>query len=325
MKSRIARIAFGFALVALGLAGPTPVHASLTIYYDPGTGNVAFDTASTATGLLTTYQMFDLDWLDQSGVGFLGENHVRISDAVAYSAENWWISDRTRPGEVLDGYYSIGNVFPVGLTEDELRNDFLQGVSYYHADIETEFYGIRGFESSEPYDVVYGQPDREYDNYWETIDLSTLDWAETAVIGYDAWTGELWLDTTGPDSGYLSTLHLVATEPVFDPDAFVSPFETPLTLATTTSIAAAAGYPVEPGVYSLGRIMPRGLSAEALAGMFETARFLGQAGVEGSGFDFEGNAVAAQLKHYRSLPEPAAAFGLVFTSAALLRRRARHA
>ncbi|MEM7575999.1 MAG: hypothetical protein AAF328_00875 [Planctomycetota bacterium] len=321
MRSRIHLfgVCFSFSLVLLVLPwGVRSADASLTIYYDPGTGNVAFDTASTPTGRMTTYQF------SASSNIFLPENHIRISDAVGYSSEPDWISDRGRPGEVLTGYFSIGNVFPAGMSEDVYRNDYIPQIATYESDISgipngelpTSFIGGGGFFWE------YGQPDRAYDNYWETIDLDTLNWAESAVIGYDGWTGELWLDTTGPGSGYLSTFHLVANKPVFDPDAFVVPFDTPLTLATETSIAAAAGYPVKPGVYSLGRILEPGLSADDLAGMFEVSRFLGQAGVEGSGFDFAGNELPLGLRYYRALPEPGAAVMVGLAAWGLLRRRA---
>ncbi|MEM1444809.1 MAG: hypothetical protein AAGF84_02035 [Planctomycetota bacterium] len=322
MGIRIARFGVGFCLslcFALGSMLGNEANASLTVYYDPGTGNVAFDTASTPTGRMTTYQ-----FLAQGDI-FRPENHVRISDAVGFSSEPHWVSDRVRPGDVLTGYFTIGEVFPAGLTEDQFFNQYTPQIDTYESDISNLPNGDRltSFIGGDGFFWEYGQPDRPYDNYWDTVDLDTLDWAESALIGYDRRTGELWLDTTGPNSGYISTLHLVATQPVFNPDAFVQPFETPLVLADATTIAVAAGYPVEPGLYSLGRVLAPGLSPDVLSGMFDTARFLGKAGVEGSGFDFEGNAVAAEVKHFQSLPEPGATLMVAAAAMCLLRRRGR--
>lgn len=100
-------------IATLGLSVWGAPAVATTFYYDPATGTVALDTATSPTGKLTTYE------LAISGAGdvrFRSENHVRLSSSPWYMSNAGIISDRSN-ADGLSGYFTIGEVLPAGLDE----------------------------------------------------------------------------------------------------------------------------------------------------------------------------------------------------------------
>ena len=315
MKHRSTAVVLSLTCSTLSLTASGQL---LTVYYDPATGNVAFDTSTTPTGGLTSYE-FLVQGFPDGPIAFRGENHIRLSDSVFFTDHPWSISDRTRFGEDWRGYYTIGDVFPAGLDAATWETEYLDYIIPYAGSVlrpqDPDLFQLRAV------DWVYGQPDREYDNLVDWIDPDTLTWAQSATLQYREATGEVFLITNGSGGGHISSF-LLSSDGRFLPDAYTPPIETLLNSTTEDLIGTAADYPVEPGVYSLGAILEAGLSLAEFESLFTQAKFMERAGFNGGSFDFETLGRTFALS-YIAVPEPAT--GLLalagFLATTRLRRR----
>jgi len=296
--------------------------AELQFFYDPATGAVAFDTAGSPTGFLAAYEFF-LDGREADGFAFRGENHVRISNETTFASEPSWLTDSsyTKP---LQGFYSIGEVFPVGLSESQWSTLFrIYTIGTVGESIGRYFYSdlIAPGQGSAPstltIDFVYGIPDRPFDNRLDLLDPDEIQWANTAALRYDARTGELTLDTTGADSGYIASYNLTS-DGAFNGAAYTPPTDSQFVIGDANNISLFTSI-LEPGVYSLGAILEAGLSSQEFEHIFATASFIARAGYDLGSFDFEAD---GQALSFTWVPEPSSlALMIVMWSGLGLRKR----
>jgi hypothetical protein len=149
-------------------------------------------------------------------------------------------------------------------------------------------------------EFVYGLPDRPFDNRFAVVDPDTLAWASQATLVYHAWTGEVFLDTTGSDGGHITAFRL-QSEGRFLPESWTPPAASPFASADENRLFFAADA-IEPGMYSLGRMLPAGMSELEFRSLFTEARFLARAGFQQASFNF-----AAHGKPFATayvIPEP---------------------
>jgi hypothetical protein len=272
----------------------SPAHATLKFYYDPATGNVSFDTAETRTGTLYGYFF---DFPDQTApVKPRPENQIRLSNSVFYLANELEISETTLSNP-FQGLYAVGDILPAGLSEQFWTTAFKRaGASYTYG-----YTDAIGRGEAPDAQFVYGPPGGEFKNRWDLIDPATLTWATKATLIYRQWNGEVLVDTTGADSGYISQIQLQSAGG-FLPAGFAAPVTAALKEVDANTIFFAADA-VEPGRYSLGDVLPAGLSQSAFKALFTSAKFLGRAGFKGGSFDFATQGVEMNLQF---VPEPSA-------------------
>lgn len=246
-----------------------------TFHYDPLTGMVALDTASSPSGALGVYQ-----WSIESGpIQFRNENFIRLSNSVFFFNEPDMISDRS-DSQPFDGYFALGKVLPTGIDEASwhtlinLQSDIYTSNLFF----DPLFLGGPVFSS-------YGLLDRPFDNANSLLDLETIPWAETAEMRYDPATGELTLDTSAATSGYISSFAMEAVRPVFDGTAFISPVSDGVISFANLDLLAVVTDVIDPGTYSLGDIMEVGLSQEEFMNLFDEAGFNTRAMTESGRFD----------------------------------------
>jgi hypothetical protein len=300
-----------FALLMLAM--PNAASAALEFFYDPASGNVAFDTAGSPTGRVGSYQFF-LD--TSSGIQFRAENHIRVSNSPFYSSEPHWISDDSDV-DPLVGFYTIGDILPIGLDEHtwttmfrpQWENDPEALGTYYYSDVLATDSFTDG-----PAEFVYGMPDRPFDNRLDLLDPDEIQWATSAVLRYRAFSGELLLDTTGPVGGYISSFGLESNGGFID-EAFTPPTDSPFVLQIPEQLALFAEV-IEPGVYSLGRVLDAGLSQAEFEATFTSARFMTRAGYDFGSFDFEADGLDFALAY--TIPEPSTAILLLLSAIAIL-------
>jgi hypothetical protein len=268
--------------------------ATLKFYYDPVTGSVSFDTSESRSGGLYIYALA----IDAPAPAiFRPENLIRLSTTTLYDHSTRNISDATFTNP-WQGLYTIGNILPPGLSEQFWTTSFLQankpGLTY-----EYEYSDVVGGGEPPAAEFIYGAPSGEFKNRWDLVDPNTLSWATSAKLVYHPHSGEVVLDTTGDTSGYISAILLQSTGK-FLSSGFTPFVDTAFKDASPNLISLFADA-IEPGKYSLGRILGAGLSQADFEDAFTGAQFLGRAGFKGSSFDFATYGVTIQLQ---SVPEP---------------------
>jgi hypothetical protein len=287
-----------FAIMAAQLTLAPKSHATLKFYYDPVTGNVSFDTAETRSGGLYVYAFQNNDsaspWL------FRPENLIRLSTSQFFTdtASSIGEGNLSTPWQ---GLYTIGDVLPAGMPENVWKSFSSNIVSdptnhpgvYEYADV------IGGGEPPDA-DFIYGAPTGEFKNRWDLVDPSTFTWATSAKLIYRPSSGEVVLDTTGDAGGYISAILLQSTGELL-PSSFTPFVDSAFKVANPNLISLFANA-IEPGRYSIGKILSAGLSRSEFEAAFTSAQFLGLAGFEGASFDFATEGVSMQLQF---VPEPA--------------------
>lgn len=302
MNHRSITLMFGLVIgLSIQFLLVPPALATLKFYYDPATGNVSFDTSETRSGGLYNYGFQLNDYKNNNPLPweFRTENLVRLSTSTLYFADPWRIADTTLSNP-WRGLYTIGDVMPVGLSEEIWTNSFI------HDGWDTDrfiyqYSDMIGGGPSPPAEFIYGPPEGEFQNKWDIVDPDTLTWATTAKLVYRAWSGEVLIDTTGDAGGYTSSFFFNSHD-AFVPSNYASEIDS-ISIVTTNNIGLLADA-VEPGKYSIGRILPPGLTLEEFESMFTNASFLGRAGFNGGSFDIESYGIPMLLQ-YVAVPEPA--------------------
>jgi hypothetical protein len=300
-----------FVVAVAGIIA-SEAQAQLKIYYDPATGNVALDTAATRTGAIYGYGFFTSYFFLVDNrpvpVPFRPENHIRVTPSPFYFSNEEELSESLFSNPIR-GLFTLGNIFPAGLSEEVWFNAFHHTNSrdpLFQSWWETlphayNYTDAIGEGPALPAEFIYGTPDREFDNKWDLVDPATLPWAKTATLVYRAWNGEVLLDTTGVDSGYISYF-LLKSNGEFLPAGY-TPFTNSPFYVAEPNLVSLTGDAIEPGQYSLGEILQAGLSATEFENLFTEARFIGRAGFNGGSFNFETDGVAMTLQF---VPEPSA-------------------
>lgn len=314
------------AVLSTGTA--SPALAVLRFYYDPDDGNVSFDTTQTDTGVVFSYSLGINRSL--SSIRFNTENLVRLTNSMFATVTDVLIGEGTTSNP-LKGLFTIGNVLPSGLSEETWNETFgtlalhgfhpiTNGIVNYHITRKgSHFYlDAIGQGHPEPAELFYGPPEGEFDNRWDIVDPDTLDWAQTAILTYRAWSGEVIIDTTGEDSGYITSF-LLKSNNAFLPANFTPFIDSPFNTSRPDLIGQVADA-VEPGQYSLGNILQPGMTLQEFEATFTSARFLERAGFKGGSFDFEADGLAMQLV-YQAIPEPSTMMILAAPLAQILLRR----
>lgn len=317
--------AVGLLALLCVVASQTTTSAQLAFHYDPETGNVSFDTVGTASDGLHMYILA----LPYGGMQFRSENFTRLTASQLITSGTHMLSEAFVGAGSVSGVYTIGDVLPVGMTESEWSGLFATqwvgsstpSSSWYSYMVGRES-GVGFRFGEEPAEFIYGLPDRPFDNRWDLVDPDTLTWASEATLVYRDWSGELLVDTRGGTGGHISMI-LLESDGRFDASGFEQFAGGPFNVGDSDTLAIIADA-IEPGLHSLGTVLPTGLSAEALEGVFTTNLFLGRAGFQGSSFSIltEGQTLSLSVE---SIPEPSAfaAATLVLVGSLVRRRRSR--
>ena len=272
-----------------------------TLFYDSATGEVFLDIQS------ENGQIVGFDLRSAEGL-MITDNYLRLGDpTLLFFVTETYLSDASPPDNSRpDGLYGIGPIFPPGMSEA----DFL-------SDVTSANWGRPGTSKFFPFEIDFGQPTGIPINDPDLPRLQSA-WAESVALRYFAPTGELTLDTTGAQGGYISHLVLMGD---FLADQAVSPgFDV---WEATDELIYGLGL-LDHGVYELGALLEPGLSPEELTDALSQSGWKGPAGVGISGFDVGSSAgrVAFALVH---VPEPPGGLGLMCLMAILfasaLRRR----
>ena len=295
-----------------------PADATMQFFYDPTTGNVSLDSTNTRSGTALTYSLYLPSHrrgsstpvpADVKDVRFRNENLVRISNTTFLFNEPDQISDQSI-GSPLSGLYTLGDILPAGLSQHTWERLFATHNTHggtHDPLIASQAYGTHGYVdligggSPPPAEFIYGAPDRPFENRWDLVDPDTLAWASQADLIYNPFTGELSLDTTGPDGGHISSLWLKAPFPIFDA-AQALEIEGVNKFPSLQNDLVYRADALEPGVYSLGRVLDIAISASDLEGLFEQRSFIARAGFDSVNLDFAMHGISMNVVY---LPEPA--------------------
>jgi hypothetical protein len=229
---------------------------------------------------------------------------IRLSQSPLFTQTPTSIGDSTST-EPWKGLYTIGDVLPIGLSAQFWYNSFVYSTTGTTLRRKAQYtYGyndVIGGGTAPEAVLIYGRPEGDFDNKWDLVDPDTLNWATSATLVYRDWNGEVLIDTTGPESGYI-THFVLKSAGKFRPDEFTGISNSALREASD-SVVFQANDAVEPGIYSLGLILEAGLSSEQFASIFTETKFMAQAGFNGASFNFAADGVAMSLQF---VPEPSA-------------------
>lgn len=296
-----------------------PASATLVFYYDPLTGNVSFDSANTRSGALRIYQ---LELFPSSPIRFRPENFIRTFSSTYGIARDNKIGDASL-SDPVSGLYTIGDILPPGLSAETWASiiphpNFGVGSPVAGAIGYAYYLDELSMGLGPPPEMVYGRPDREFDNRWDLVDPDTLNWATSVTLVYRPWNGEVLLDTTGSEGGYITGFVLESNDD-FLSDNFIKFIESPYFGATSSVIGLFADA-IEPDIYSLGTILEAGLTESELGSKFNSAKFFGRAGFAGASVDLttDGQPMAIMVD---AVPEPASILLSVVVFAMLVLRR----
>ena len=277
-------------------------NAQLVYYYEPDTGNVSFDTSQTRNGKVATYYLE----LHSPGFRFRNENFIRLSDSTLYTNHETMVGESTFTAGGWEGLYTIGAVLPPGIDEATWTSMFDFHGSFGRPP-DTGILGRNGYAdvlgggTAPAASFVYGAPEGEFSNRWDILDPDELVWADQATLIYHEADGQVLVDTTGPDSGYIASLQL-SSDGAFLSEHFTLPIDTYVSLAKSDSVVVMANA-IEPGQYSLGSILNAGLSQDEFEATFTSAKFVSRAGFKGAAFDFEADGMPMRMA-YHAIPEP---------------------
>jgi hypothetical protein len=302
--------------------------AQLKLYYDPLSGNVSFDTGATRSGGINIYY-FELNGRSKTYPNipvdppwqFRTENLIRLSSSTYLDSKPDFIGEARFDGQ-WRGLYTIGDVMPIGLSESFWTDSFVMpgdgGDSKHSAPFIFKYVDMVGGGLPPLAEFVYGRPEGEFKNKWDIVDPATLDWAAEGKLIYRPSTGEVLVDTTGAAGGYFSAI-VLESNGQFLPAGFDPFFHGPFVDATQ-DIVGLFGDAFEPGRYSLGEILPTGLTQQQLEALFTRAEFLGRAGFKSTDFNFEAEGLALSVL---AVPEPSAILLLAIAGGACLAFRSR--
>jgi len=276
----MAKIATTIALlISVHFAFVSSVSADGTIYYDAPTGEMFFEVDTPGTGI-TAFE------LRSNSSQLIHSQYQRLGGSTTlFKTSATTITDHAGFGtEKPEGLYSLGAIYPSNMTLDDLIADLTGG------------YGV----GVTPHSFVFelGRPIGTPINDVRLAPLTDDAWATAATLEYNEGSGELTLVA----DGYLTSLGLKpSATSVWHGDAFgIADAD------TKTGFDGSYYYSMgllEPGEYSLGALLEAGLSSDQFVGAFDGAKYLGQAGVGASNFDFAtaDSALSLRMVH---VPEP---------------------
>lgn len=302
----------------------------MTFYYDVATGNVAFDTSALATGQIMSYVLNLAKPYEGSPpppFEFIPKNHITLTNTTLVDSYHSTIGEVTF-STPMRGLYTIGNILPPGISEDLWTTYFDQSVLDYNTPLRRDFgyhsilelTGLGQYEAVLNVNFVYGRPAGEFVSRVDLLDPDSLQWAEAATLRYHAGTGELIVDTSGPSSGYIISIFLQSTHG-FLAENFAPDFNPgPVNVADSGTFYSVVDL-LDPGMHSLGRVLPVGWTSSQFEASFSRAEFISRAGFGSNNFDYAVDGIDFQFV-YVPVPEPSAAVLTFVAGCAWLRRRA---
>lgn len=242
----------------------------LPLYYDFRNGNVTVDTTEVHGSSMIGYGFrvpFD---------GFLIENWTPFMDTFFISGTEREFGE-TNMGGISPGVYSLGNVIPAGLSEEELGEYFGPQGPFNRPTSRFQYYaaGALGSQTYHHFSPQYSPSPFPPLNDPSVGPPEVDRWAREITLAYDAATGELALDASGENGGHFMQYYILLKEDVVATEAF-----TPITdfaaVASPNRITELGLDPIPGGYYSLGNVLPAGLDEEQLFPLFATAAFRGE-------------------------------------------------
>lgn len=288
-------------LTGSAYAGTLERGADLPLYYDVRTGNISVDMTDITGGIVTGYSFgipFD---------GYLSENFTPFMDTL-------FINDRTDAiGEsnfngIEPGVYSLGNVLPAGLSEEGLTEYFGEHRHPQNTLFLYTAYGALGSLTYHQFEPNYAPSPFPPLND-SSIGPPPVDrWATEIELIYDASTGGLAIDATGENGGSFMAYQLFLSQNLVRTEAF-EPITGSEPSVKPDSITEFAFASIDEGIYSIGEVLPPGLSQTEFINLIDSATFLGEPGHGAGALDIGANGNVMSLVH--TVPEPST-FALVF-------------
>jgi len=271
------------------------------LFYDPATGNVTLDLTEADGGIIRGYTL-------SSNNAFLIDNYVTFMNTPLVDRVPYQIGEANAFGDIPAGVYTVGDILPSGLSKVDVANLLsLDGSEWLG--------GPGGFRS--PFGLVYGpSPFPAVNN--PSAPPPIFDWASEATLIYDPVTGNVKLDSSGPQGGNIASYILKSSPGSFHAANSSPASEGGYHEANDTMILEENLTGLTGGIYDLGQILSPGLDLNGLHSHLTSAKFLTAPGHGFGDFDIETNGVGFTLRIAAAaapVPEPStyamAVIGLV--------------
>ena len=316
--------------LALTLSLALPVNAqrivgeNLPAYYDVATGNLTIDTTNVFEGESIGY---GLQWW---GTPFRPENHTPFMDTFFVTSTRGSIGEVNLDSPAPGGVYSLGNILPIGLSEQELIDQFFgpddrgrpAGPSWTGRKYSVSaglgdgtIHVLEPIYSPSPFPAI-----NDESNSTPIVEK----WANEVTLAYTASTGELILDTSGENGGVIWSYRLTLDQPLFDVENFTpvidnAPTQMMKSVSDSQKIVEVGFSGIPEGTYSLGNVLPAGLNQGELSSLFATSRFIGEPGHSVASLSIDVSGTEMSLVY--SVPEPGSAFLVLSSMVVFLARR----
>ena len=311
----IISISFVFALccVVSGQgAGVAEYRDPLPLYYDSVTGNATVDLTNVTDGTTAGYTLSVASICNDPCAAFRPENHTPFMGSTFVTANADTIGESNFSG-VPGGVYSLGNVFPINLSEAELTAYFTRQPVF---DLVKYFViGPVGSGAAHAFQPIYSpSPFPTLNDVSIGPESFAEQWATESTLSYNPANGELSIDSTGDQGGALFSYEIEFDSPIVNETNFVQSHNVGEgdSDVSTDRIFEVSWSGISAGLHSLGNVLPSGLSEVDFESSILHARFLGEPGHDVASFDIESSGFDMTL---RFIPEPrssvAAVYGLV--------------
>lgn len=274
----------------------------LPFYYDAATGNATVDLTNVFGGESAGYGFgYSAAVCESPCVPLRAENHTPFMGGAFTQSTAALVGESNFAG-VSAGVYSLGDILPIGLTEQELVD------TYFTPDpvrnwVQYSAIGPAGSGIQHAFQPIYSRsPFPAQNDSSVGPETGVEQWATEAELRYNELTGDVTLDSSGRNGGAMFSYELELTEPVFRTSEYraVSGFGT--TNGELDHIVEVDWNGIPAGEHSLGRILPTGLTPKELVGVIDSAKFLGELGHDVDSFDIDVNGHALAISHI--VPEP---------------------
>ena len=292
-------------LFPIGLGAQETRLGSLPLYYDARDGNVTIDTTDVAGGVFFAYIITAPPCCS---LPLRHENHTPFMNTTFVDSNPDTIGE-TNFQELEGGVYSLGAIFPSGLTEDELLSTYFDGGG---GPRDGRKYHVRGRLGGNSYHLLQpiysGSPFPTIND--ASVGFAPVErWAEAVSLGYNSVTGELTVDSTGDSGGAIWSYQIEFSSDVVDLDAFTPATELISASVRPNSLTEVGFSSIPEGVHGLGPVLPVSLTPSEFSSLVERAFFIGEPGTGVNGLDFDVRGIAMSLA---VVPEPSALYmGLV--------------
>ena len=318
IKLNTVSVAWMFAAFALGytplLIAQTQLD-SLPLYYDVRNGNVTIDVSGILDGEITSYL---INAPPCCSLPMRPENHTPFMEGTPFVTSEAHSIGETSFLPFPGGVYSLGDIFPAGLTEEELLSTYFDGDGGPPDGRQFNARGTLGSRTYHLFQPIYSPSPFPALNDGTVGPPVIEKWAANVSLIYNTISGGLSLNSSGSGGGTIWSYRIVFDDDMINVDQF-TPATEPITASVNANSITEVGFAgIREGVHELGSVLPSGFSEDELLSLLVSADFIGEPGTGVNGLDLDVNGLSMTIAF---VPEPSGQWLCIMLLLFLVRSR----